>query len=462
MKKDIIPMASMAPMAPVPPMTYQQALDFLYQHVRSQRTVARTPAAAQQKLTRMRALLHALGDPDHRVCSIVVAGTKGKGSTCAILERILRAAGYRTGLWISPHLHSYRERIQVNREMITQEQVVAHVEHLRTLVADFDVAQHGKPTPFELGFAMALCFFAEQQVDVAVLEVGIGGRYDAVNVVTPILSLISSISYDHIEILGPTLADIAYDKAGILKQGISSLSMAHSGLVGDVLKQVADEVGAPYWVAHEEKIVREGGGRSSKKEYQRYPVAPIPALRGVFQRHNARLAVGAALLLRNQGWNLPTSAIADGLKAVQWVGRLEVIEQTPYTPTIVVDGAHNGESIGLLLQSLDETCSYRRLITVFGVTQGKDVEAMIKLIAPRSAVMILTRSDHPAANHAFDQLTDMIQPHLHGMLLVAPYMQDALLYAKEHASPDDLICVTGSLFVVSAAREALGVAGVCD
>src|SRR5690242_2755855 len=185
-------------------MNYQQALDYLYSFLDSERKLPRTPL--EFNLPRTAALLAALGAPQHAFRSVVIAGTKGKGSTAALLEAIMRASGLRTGLWTSPHLHSYRERIQVDRRLISQPELVRAVEAIKPVVAALDQQRYGHPSVFELGFVIALRYFAERAVDLAILEVGLGGRYDSANVVTPLVSIITSISYDHMQVLGDRLA----------------------------------------------------------------------------------------------------------------------------------------------------------------------------------------------------------------------------------------------------------------
>src|SRR5436190_1008192 len=228
-------------------MDYQQALDYLYSFPDSEAKLPRTPA--EFNLPQTSALLTAFGEPQRAFPSVVIAGTKGKGSTAALLESIARAAGLRTGLWTSPHLHSYRERMQINRQPISQAELIAAIEKLPTTLAGFDHQRYGEPTIFQLGFAIALRYFADQAVDLAILEVGLGGRYDSANVVTPLLSVITSISYDHMAVLGDTLGKIAWEKAGILKPGVPAITIAQNPEAITVIAQVAAEVGAPLSVA---------------------------------------------------------------------------------------------------------------------------------------------------------------------------------------------------------------------
>ncbi len=436
--------------------TYQEALDYLYSFIDYEKRPPANQQAAQHNLARTRALLAAVGDPQMAMQTIVVAGTKGKGSTCAMLESIARAAGYTTGLWTSPHLNSYRERIQVGRQLISQEAVVDAVQRLRPVVETFDTATYGAPTTFELGFALALRFFAEQQVQLALLEVGLGGRYDCANVVRPLLSLISSISYDHTSVLGDTLQSIAYNKAGILKSGVEAISVPQPPAAMSVLGQVAGEVGAPLWVATEEGIQPPPLNSAAR---QGYPVEPAPGLRGDFQRENARLALGAAWRLRSYGFALSNEAMREGLATVQWPGRLEVAGQSPL---LVLDGAHNGHSAEKLAAALHAEFRFKRLLLVFGTSHDKQLDTMLAALLPHTSVLVLTRSRHPRAYSDLDKMAALARPYLHQEPVLTTDIPEALEAAQALAHPDDLICVTGSLFVVGAAREALGLATVCD
>jgi dihydrofolate synthase / folylpolyglutamate synthase len=449
-------------------MNYQQALDYLYAFPDSEAKLPRTPA--EFNLPQTAALLAAFGEPQRVFPSVVIAGTKGKGSTAALLESIARAAGLRTGLWTSPHLHSYRERIQVDRLPISQAELICAIEALPTTLAAFDRQRYGEPTIFQLGFAIALRYFADRAVDLAILEVGLGGRYDSANVVTPLLSLITSISYDHMAVLGDTLAKIAWEKAGILKPGVPALTIPQPPEAMEVIARVAQEVGAPLWVATTGDA---GWGRWDEREDPSsipYPLSPLnpfdryhgpadTALLGVFQRENARLATAAALLLRDQGLPIQDPAIAEGLATARWPGRMEIVAGPP---PIVLDGAHNGDSAHKLSESLDQLFPGRRRVFVLGVTQGHSVEHIMAELVPTAGGLVLTRSRHPRALTDLEALAARAEPLLRreagaGPLLIADDVPEALERARALAAQDDLICVTGSLFVVAAAREALGI-----
>ena len=433
---------------PLPFSDYQTALDYLYRFATKQKRISLGPTAAMHKLNRMRALLTKFANPQEKLPLILVGGTKGKGSVCAMLESIFRSAGYRTGLWTSPHLHSYRERIQVNRQLISPQDLVAGITQLYHLLETFETSTHGQPITFELGLALALDYFVAQSVQIGLIEVGLGGRYDSTNVIKPCATLITSISYDHMEILGKTLTEIARDKAGLMKPGIPTLTGPQVPEVAVVLAQEAQTVGSPLWWAEEKGIYAAGQDESL------YPFPPKSRLRGAFQTENARLAMGAALLLRKQGFALPYHALAEGLATVQWPGRLEVAREAPL---IILDGAHNGDSAQKLYRSLKAEFSFERLLLVLGTSSDKDVTAIVTSLVPHAQTLLLTHADHRRAEADLPMLANLARPFFEGsQLLLTNGVANALTLAQALARPNDLICVTGSLFVVGEAREALG------
>jgi dihydrofolate synthase/folylpolyglutamate synthase len=439
-------------------MNYQQTLNYLYQFIGSQRTRAATPQTAAQKLDRMHLLLEKIALATVPFPCIIVAGTNGKGSTCAMLESILRTAGYRTGLWTSPHLCSYRERIQVNRQMISRPSLVEAVQRIKPVIDAFDTSLYGTPTTFELGFALALTYFAEQQVHCAILEVGLGGRYDCANVLTPLVSAICSIGYDHMDILGSTLTRIAYDKAGIMKPGIPTITVPQQEEAATVLAAVATEVEAVLWMADERGISPPGEATGTRSP-QPYSVAPDTPLYGLFQQENARLALGLAMLLREKGFVLSSQVMAQGLATVQWSGRMEVVAEQPL---VLLDGAHNPDSAEKLLCSLETQFTFERLILILGTSRDKHFDRMAATLVPHARILILTHSSHPRAETNLDMVADVVKPHLHGILFTIPDIAAALDKALSLATLHDIICVTGSLFVVGAARAVLGLAPESD
>ncbi|MGB9738081.1 bifunctional folylpolyglutamate synthase/dihydrofolate synthase [Chloroflexus sp.] len=431
--------------------TYQAALDYIYSFIDPTRQGSPDPSIAQRGLDRITALLRDAGNPHQQLRAVVVAGTKGKGSTCAMIEAMARAAGLKVGLWTSPHLSSYRERIQIDREPISQQTLIELVNAVLPVVEGFDVATYGRPSTFDIGFVMAMRHFVAKQVDLAVVEVGLGGRYDAAATITPLVAVISSISYDHMAILGPTLRDIAYNKAGIIRAGQPAITVPQHVEAAAVFVAEAQTVGAPLWLAAEAAVepwLADGQPLA-------YPAPPQPGkLHGTFQRENARLAMGAALLLRGQGIAIDDAAIRRGLAAAWWPGRFELIDGPP---RILIDGAHNGDSAAKLWQAIEQELPHHRFILVLGTSRDKDIAAIAAALAPHADHIIITRSSHPKAMD-LDRIATEVEPFTSAPITIVPIVAEAIATARTLAGPDDLICVTGSLFVAGAAREALGLA----
>jgi dihydrofolate synthase/folylpolyglutamate synthase len=428
--------------------TYQDTLDYIYSYIDPKRKAASSHAEALLNLERVRSLLRVVGNPQEGLSAIVVAGTKGKGSTCVMIEAILRAAGLRVGLWTSPHLNSYRERIQIDRVPISKAELVELTTQLRPQIDAYDPTPYGMPSTFDIGFTLALNHFAAHNAQAVLIEVGLGGRYDAANVITPMLSVISSISYDHMGILGRTLGEIAWNKAGILKTGVPVVSTPQLPEVTAVLADEARLVGTDLYLAEDAGLVGPTGPIP-------YPTSATPGrLRGAFQRENARLALGAAMLLARRGLPLDATAMAAGLATAEWPGRFELVAGSP---PILIDGAHNGDSANKLIAAIRAELPHERIILVLGTSRDKDIASIAAALVPAAAVVVITRSTHPRAMD-LDRVAEIVREYTHGPLLLAPEMGAALDQARTLAGPKDLICITGSLFVVAAAREALGLA----
>lgn len=289
-----------------------------------------------------------------------------------------------------------------------------------------------------------------------------GGRYDAVNAITPLVSAVSSISYDHVHVLGHTLAAIADNKAGIMKPAVPAVTVPQQPEAAAVLAHEAATVGAPLWLAGEAALARQDGpathpkapGRSGVQTRVSYPVPPEPALlRGPFQRENARLALGTAMLLRERGLPISETAMSAGLHSVRWPGRLELAAEQPL---IVLDGAHNGDSAVKLATALRAEFRFERLVLVLGTSRDKDIAGIVAGLVPHADALVLTRARYHRAQADLDLLAAAARPHLRGPLVLTGNVAEALDEARARAGPHDLICVTGSLFVVGDAREALG------
>jgi dihydrofolate synthase/folylpolyglutamate synthase len=430
---------------------YRDALGFIYGL--SNLEAAGSRAAEHFDLSRMERLLTELGSPETQFKSVHVAGTKGKGSVCAMLESILRSAGHRTGLYISPHLHTFRERIRVAGEYISEDEFGSWVDRIKPLVA----AIPGTST-FEAATAIGLAHFARQDVDIAVLEVGLGGRLDATNVVTPLVSVITSISRDHTDVLGDTLAKIAYEKAGIIKPGISVVSAPQPAEALQVIQAMSTEREAPLTLVGRDwcwqSIRADLDGQTFSLLRNGSPVAAysslsIPLL-GDHQLINATTAVAAGAVLRDSGVGISEDAVRDGLKQVHWPARLEILGRQPL---VIIDGAHNDESCRRLAQAIRDHFDYNRVVAIFGTSADKDNAAMLEALRGlEPSTVIISRADHPRATVPAVLRSIAQSFGLH--CLIIPSTTDALDRALSLAAKDDLICACGSLFVAAEIREA--------
>lgn len=412
------------------------ALDWLLSFSDMERGVgwnSRTPPGEQWKLERTRTLLASLGAPDRSLTCVLIAGTKGKGSTAAFLARILAAGGVRAGLYTQPHLQSYRERIRVNGTAITPAELAREVDELQDAV--FGLRRHhpdaGEPTTFELTTALALHHFAASGCAVAVLEVGLGGRLDATNAVAAAVAVITPISRDHLAILGPTLVDVAREKAGIFRRDRPALIAPQLPGPAAALLDAAAVAGA-----HATVVAPAG------------PDVPV-ALAGDHQRVNAALAAAAARAL--PGVALSERAIAVGLARAGWPGRFEVV---PGTPTFVLDGAHNDASAEAFARTLRSYAAGRPVVLVVGMHADKEVESVLGPLCAIASRAIATRSRSPRAFPAADIATACRQ--LGTSVAVVPTVADAVARAREVSGKDTIVAVTGSLAVVGEARDALG------
>jgi dihydrofolate synthase/folylpolyglutamate synthase len=445
------------------PPDYQEAIDYLYRFV--EHTGHARWAGYEGAPRRARAFLALLGNPETAFRSILVAGTKGKGSTAALLEAALRASGYRVGLYTSPHLHSFRERIQVQRRLIPREEFVRRVGVLRPLVEAW-VADHPQsdwPTTFELATVMAAAYFADQGVEVAVVEVGRGGRYDATNALPHEVALMASVSLDHVDILGGTLEAIAREKAGVVPEGGVLVSGEQAPEVLQVLEEEVQGRRAVWWRAQAEGLevrdYRQGNPPIQREEP--YPVDPASvrlALGGAFQAANLRLALGGVAALRALGWRLPEAAVVQGVEGATWPGRFEVVHRSPLA---LVDGAHNADSARRLVEALAEAHPGQPVIWVVGFSSGKDVAGVLAALRAGGDVLVATRSHHPRALPA-EEVAEAARGQGFPHVVETRDVEAAWQAASQLAAGEALVCFTGSLFVVAEARELFGLAAEVD
>lgn len=424
-------------------MNYQQTIDYLYGQLPMFSKVG--ASALKNDLLNIRELCGILNHPETKFQSVHIAGTNGKGSTSHMLSAIFQQAGYKTGLYTSPHLHDFRERIRINGEMIPEEDVIQFVARMRS---SMDTIQ---PSFFEVTVAMAFEYFAQQKVDVAIIETGLGGRLDSTNIITPILSLITNISYDHMNILGDTLPLIAYEKAGIIKPDVPVVISETQEETAQVFSETADLRHSPIRFADQDWRIthHEPGARLLKITAQdtlsgtSYPL--VLDLPGHYQEKNVLGVLSAVQILQQAGWKISPTDISTALSGVKQLtglgGRWEVVKEHPYT---VLDVGHNEAGIRAILEQLT-LVSYKRLHIVIGFVKDKDVEAALKQL-PADAVYYFTKAQIPRAM----QETDLLQiAHAVGLQGNA-YADVPAAYkaAQEHAAQDDMVLVCGSVFIV--------------
>lgn len=436
--------------------SYQQALNYIYSFVDQEKLQPDKYEPKRFDLTNMHTLLAMLGDPHRRLWAIHIAGTKGKGSTCAMMASVLQAAGYRVGLFTQPHLHTFRERIQINGQLISEEEMVALLEALKP-----SIEQLPDPSTFEIMTAMAFQYFAEHEVDFAVIETGLGGRLDTTNVIEPLVAVITSISYDHTYILGDTLQEIAGEKAGIIKEGRPVVCAPQRPEALKVIAGTCQERNAPLTLLGEDWLwerteanldgqglsvtcmMVNGEGLMKSGETREFW---IPFL-GPYQLVNATTAIATVDQLYRQGVNLSVKQVRDGLRATHWPGRLEILARDPL---LVMDGAHNVDSVQRLMSTLADDFPHERLKVVAGFSADKDVQGMLAELTSRVDELLLTKSIHPRSADP-NELVKKVG-HSRAQVSVVKDVPSAMWQALAGAHPEDLICVTGSLFVVAEAR----------
>ena len=435
-------------------MNYQQALDYIDSYTDYEK-VPLPHAAANYDLRRVQELLARLGNPHLIARSVHIGGTNGKGSTAAMTASALTASGYTSGLYTSPHLHTLRERFRVDGELISEGEFISLVERLKPEVEVINrKATYGELTTFELLTALAFAYFKLKGVDFQVLEVGLGGNFDATNVIQPEVCVITSISFDHMEVLGNTLAEIAAEKAGIIKPNSIVVLSPQSDEVIRVIEAACLDQGAELIRVGKDVTWRSLGFDSKRQLLQvkgrlgSYKLS-IPLL-GNYQLENAATAVAALEALAAKGFNVSRDSIINGLAQVNWAGRLQVLR---HHPLLVVDGAHNPAAARRLKQSLARYFSFDRAILVIGASSDKDVAGVVSALAPLFNEVIVTRSRHPRAMALPPVVAEFEKQGIAAR--AAETVPEALSLALALAGDRDHICVAGSLFVVAEAIEQL-------
>jgi len=402
-------------------------------------------------------LMGLMGNPHLRFRSIHVAGTNGKGSTASFLAAMLLAAGYRVGLYTSPHLVSFTERIRINNVPVTEDRVIDLAERVRTRYAGLPSAEGGALTPtfFEVTTAMAFTCFAEERVDVAVVEAGMGGRLDSTNVITPMVSVITNIDVDHTEFLGDTIEKIAEEKAGIIKPGVPVVTGAVQPEVIAVIERQAASACAPVYRFPKDFRAEPAAGAG----YQEFDYCGIasrfPGLRislvGRHQVGNACLSLAAVECMSSRGISVPEADLRTGLANAVWEGRLEKVAERP---DIYLDGAHNPASARALADAVrDLKGNYRRLVLVIGVLMDKDYRGIVSRLAPLADRIVVTKPNYARALGVRSLAAET--GVFHRTVDSAETVAEAIGLARQGAAESDLILITGSLYTVGDARAVL-------
>jgi len=424
-------------------MNYQETIDYLFARLPM---FSRIGAAAFKKdLVNIQKLSDFLGNPHNTFKSIHIAGTNGKGSVSHMLAAILQTAGYKTGLYTSPHLRDFRERIKINGEMVTEEFIIDFTQRIKT------ISESIEPSFFEITVAMAFEYFAEQKVDIAVIETGLGGRFDSTNIITPELSVITNIGWDHMNILGDSLEKIAFEKAGIIKQGTPVIAGEVLPATEKIFDEVAKERGAPLSIASDKRqainwnwkknelIVEVAQGY--KTDHQLYHLD----LPGIYQTKNLITVLEACSHLQQNGWNIEETHIRTGLQHTKNLtglhGRWEVIHQHPL---FVLDVAHNEDGIRMLMEQIEVT-NHDRLHIVLGIVKDKEMETILALF-PRLADYYFTQADIPRALDAGILKEKATAFGLKGEQY--PNVNEAIKAALAKSSRRDMVLVCGSVFLV--------------
>lgn len=425
-------------------MNYLETVDYLFSRLPMYSRIG--AAAYKADLDNTIALCEALDNPQLRFKTIHIAGTNGKGSVSHMLAAILQSAGYRTGLYTSPHLHDFRERIRVDGEMVAEDFITDFVEHIKPEIEKLN------PSFFEITVAMAFDYFANQEVDIAVIETGLGGRLDSTNVIVPEVSVITNIGYDHMNILGDTLEKIAFEKAGIIKRNVPVVVGEYHEASGPVFVRRAREQKSAVYFADRERLVTNWSfdgpddltvevtlNHTDQKDYYTLD------LNGLYQSKNLLTVLHAVHLLREGGWKIPQPVVHEALKKVRHLtglhGRWEKIHESPL---IICDVAHNIDGIRQILRQL-EISTYHHLHVVLGMVKDKDISGVLSQL-PTHAKYYFTQAGIPRALPAADLQAAGAEAGLEGDTY--PDVNAALKNAVESAHKDDMVLVCGSVFLV--------------
>lgn len=437
--------------------TYPSAVRYLYDRMDLERMRVVRYDAATFKLDRMRALMDAMSNPHQQVRMVHIAGTVGKGSTVAMIASTLQGCGYAVGQYTSPHLVDVRERITINGHLIPKSEFT----DLMRQAAEAAVSIKETPTFFELVTAIAFKYFAEQAVDFAVIEAGLGGRLDSTNVITPEATVLTRIDFDHTHILGRKLEQIAAEKAGIIKRGVPVITFEQVEEVDRTIRAKAEEVGAPLRIVGKDIEFSFRFGASPGlgphcrvcvvTETSRFMHLPVP-LPGEHQAINCALALAVIDMLKASGFDCPEVPMLEGLARTRTPGRMELVWNRP---RILVDGAHNPAALAALMRCVGAHVPYDSMVCVFGCCEDKDVQAMLEKASLGGDKIIFTRAKGNPRALDPEELQRQFAELSGKMCQVARTLPEALDLATRAVGRDDLICVTGSFYLVGETKKYL-------
>lgn len=434
---------------------YKQAIDYLFTKTDYERQEYLRYNVTTFNLDRMKKLLSLVGNPHKKITSVHIAGSKGKGSTATMLAKMLESNDYSVGLYTSPHLVHLHERIRVDSKMISDSEMLGMMNRIHAPLEK--MAKKDAPTFFEIMTTIAFMYFADKEVDIAVIETGLGGRLDSTNVIKPKVIGITSLSIDHQAQLGNTLDMIAREKAGVFKKGIPIVTVPQDSVAMKVLKKEASSVNAPLSVtgtdidfSYRFETSREHGPHTriclttptSKFEHLRVPV------HGKHQAINCGLALAMLDKLKANGYEIDNEKVTEGLHEVSLLGRMEIIHNDP---RVMIDGAHNASSIRALIHAIGQNIPYDSMVVIFGCNSDKDVPGMLEQLQYGADKVIFTRSNSPKAMSPRD-LADMYSEICTKMCQVSSSLGEALQLANSAVSREDLICITGSFYLIGQAK----------
>ena len=421
-------------------MNYKESIDWLYSFEKF---------GIKLGLERIIHICKKLDNPQNKIKIIHVGGTNGKGTVCKIIGSILKNSGYKVGIYLSHHLQRFSERFVINEKEISKKDVVNLIEKIKPIIEEM-TKNDNTPTFFEIVTAMAFQYFFDKSVDYTIIEVGLGGRFDATNVIIPEISIITNVTLEHQNILGKKIEDIAFEKAGIIKEKVPIITAA-TGKALDVIKKIANEKKSNVTIVEKNSWEKASGGvdwqelliKGTLKEYN-----IKTSLIGRFQGENIAISLNTIEILQMNGLYVTEESIIEGIEKTSNPGRMEIVG---FEPLILLDGAHNIAGINFLKIALENDFVYEKLILVFGILSDKSVKEILDIIIPIADTIIITKSTNPRASDP-SKLKDMIKGK---DVILKEKVSDAISYAKKIAKKQDLICVTGSLFTVGESKDYL-------